>query len=207
MEFVRAVESRRMTRSFSKEPVSHELIFSLIDLGSRSPSAGKTQGWSVLVLQGDDVAEYWNLTLPAHKRENFAWPHLLDAPVIMLPFANPLAYVERYGEADKEHTGLGAGVEAWPTPYWTIDASFAVMTMLLGAQDAGLGTLFFAVFNGAAEMRKHFGVPSELELLGAIALGWPNTAATTPRNGRSAARQRKDASEIAHFGRWQNSDA
>lgn len=202
MEFVRAVTSRRMTRSFSTAPVPREVILSLIDLGSRAPSAGKTQGWSVLILEGADVATYWDLTLPASKRDNFAWPHLLDAPVILLPFANPLAYVERYGEPDKERTGLGAGVEAWQTPYWTIDASFAVMTMLLAAQDADLGSLFFAVFNGAAEVREHFGVPSELELLGAIALGWPHKGSQALRSGRSAARKRKDPIDIAHFGRW-----
>ena len=202
MEFVRAVTSRRMTRSFSREPVPRDLLLSLIDLGSRAPSAGKTQGWSVLVLEGAEVATYWDLTLPAHKRDNFAWPHLLNAPVILLPFANPLAYVERYSEPDKERTGLGVGIDAWQTPYWTIDASFAVMTMLLAAQDAELGSLFFAVFNGAAEVREHFGVPHELELLGAIALGWPQENSTSRRDGRSASRQRKTPTDIAHFGHW-----
>ena len=118
----------------------------------------------------------------------------------MLPFANAQAYADRYAEPDKSHTGLGASIDAWPTPYWTIDASFAVMTLLLGAHDIGLGSLFFAVFNGEEKVRSHFGVPDTQQLIGAIALGWPRQE--QERAGRSASRKRRSAEEVAHFGRW-----
>ena len=200
MEFVRVVRTRHMTRSFARTVVPRSAINELLDLAVRAPSAGKTQGWSVLVLENDDVKTFWDLSLPEEKRGNFSWPHLLDAPVIMLPFANAQAYADRYAEPDKAHTGLGASVDAWPTPYWTIVASFAVMTLLLGAHDMGLGSLFFAVFNGEENIRKHFGVPDTQQLIGAIALGWPRDE--QEREGRSASRKRRGVDELAHFGRW-----
>ena len=200
MEFVRVVRTRHMTRSFSRTAVPRSTISELLDLAVRAPSAGKTQGWSVLVLENEDVKTFWDLSLPQEKRKNFSWPHLLDAPVIMLPFADAQAYADRYAEPDKSHTGLGASVEAWPTPYWTIDASFAVMTLLLGAHDMGLGSLFFAVFNGEEKVRAHFGVPDTQQLIGAIALGWPRDE--KEREGRSASRKRRSADEVAHYGRW-----
>lgn len=200
MEFVRVVRTRHMTRSFSRTAVPRSTVSELLDLAVRAPSAGKTQGWSVLVLENEDVKTFWDLSLPQEKRKNFSWPHLLDAPVIMLPFADAQAYADRYAEPDKSHTGLGASVEAWPTPYWTIDASFAVMTLLLGAHDMGLGSLFFAVFNGEEKVRSHFGVPDTQQLIGAIALGWPRDE--KEREGRSASRKRRSADEVAHYGRW-----
>ncbi|MEI8321628.1 MAG: nitroreductase family protein [Actinomycetes bacterium] len=200
MEFVRVVRTRHMTRSFSRQAVSRDTVLQLLDLAVRAPSAGKTQGWSVLVLEGDDVKTFWNLSLPEEKREQFSWPHLLDAPIIMLPFARAQAYVDRYAEPDKTHTGLGESADAWPTPYWTIDTSFAVMTLLLGAHDMGLGTLFFAVFNGEKDIRTHFGVPENEQLIGAIALGWPSE--TQDKKGRSASRKRLSAHDVAHFGSW-----
>ena len=195
MEFVRVVRTRHMTRSFAHTAVARSTISELLDLAVRAPSAGKTQGWSVLVLENEDVKTFWDLSLPLEKRENFSWPHLLDAPV-----ADAQAYADRYAEPDKAHTGLGASIEAWPTPYWTIDASFAVMTLLLGAHDMGLGSLFFAVFNGEEKIRTHFGVPDTQQLIGAIALGWPREE--QEREGRSASRKRRSADEVAHFGRW-----
>ena len=86
--------------------------------------------------------------------------------------------MDRYDQPDKAGAGsdggrLGSGTEAWPAPYWTIDAAMAVMTLLLGAEDAGLGALFFGVFHGEAALRRALGVPEHLEVLGAIALGWP----------------------------------
>ena len=199
MKFTDLVRSRRMTRAFLPEPIGTDVLHSLIDLALRAPSAGKTQGTHFVVLTGDDVAAFWNDTLPSEKRATFRWKQLLDAPVVILPFVDPLAYVARYSEADKVSTGLGEGVHAWPTPYWTIDGSFAVMSLLLAAHDVELGALFFAVFNGEQQLRARLDVPEHMQLLGAIAIGRPDRKS---EKGRSAARPRMPVHEAMHQSRW-----
>lgn len=209
-EFAEVVRNRRMTRAFSPESIDPAVLDSLADLASRSPSAGKTQGWHLVVLEGADTAYYWDITLPAEKRAEFRWTRLLDAPVVMLALADPDAYVDRYAEPDKARTGLGESVDAWPAPYWTIDASMAVMTLLHAAEDAGLGALFFGVFQREAELRAELGVPDRLQMIGAIAMGHPaadaEPAGGDPTNsggaGRSAKRSRRRPDEIIHRGGW-----
>lgn len=209
-----------MTRAFDGREVQTELLVELVDLASRAPSAGKTQGWHLVVLEGPQTARFWDITLPPMRRGAFRWKQLLDAPVIAIPLADPRAYTERYSEPDKRATGLGAGPEAWPTPYWTVDASMAVMTMLLAAEAAGLGALFFGVFKGERELRRALGIPTIMQLLGAIAIGWPAPAplpgeqsATPARSrrrdetspggpGRSAGHRRRTPEEIIHRGGW-----
>ena len=193
-----AVRARRMTRAFSPEPLDPRIVDDLLDLATRAPSAGKAQGWHFVVLDGERTRRFWDATLSADKRTNFAWPQLLDAPVIVLPFADPGQYLERYSQTDKAATGLGEGIEKWPAPYWTIDTSFAVMTLLLAATERGLGALFFGVFNGESEVRALVDAPDEVQLLGAIALGWPFGE---ERSGRSAARMRK-FDEVIHRNTW-----
>jgi nitroreductase len=188
-----------MCRSFRPDPVEPGVVDHLVDLASRAPSAGKAQGWHVVVLEGEQTDRFWRHAFAPERRDGFRWPGLFAAPVILLPFADPDAYVARYAEPDKARTGLGAGAEAWPTPYWTVDASMAVMTLLLAAEDAGLGALFFAVFNGEAEVRAELGVPDHVQLLGAIALGWPAEAAGP---GASADRPRRTPDQIIHRNAW-----
>jgi nitroreductase len=208
-EFVDVVRRRRMTRAFDTRPVPDQTIAEMVDLASRAPSAGKAQGWHLVVLRGDETARFWDITLPVMRRGAFKWQRLLDAPLIALPFADPKAYTDRYSEPDKAATGLGVGEKAWPAPYWTIDASMAVMTMLLAAEDNGLGALFFGVFKGERELRQELGVPSGLELLGALAIGYradPTDPVAVPApdagKGRSAGRSRRAPTEIIHTGRW-----
>lgn len=214
-DFAEVVRRRRMTRAFDNRPVPVDILTELVDLGARAPSAGKTQGWHLIVLEGADTARFWDITLPPMRRGTFRWKHLLDAPVIAIPLADPRAYVERYAEADKRGSGLGAGTDAWPAPYWTIDTSMSVMTMLLAAEARGLGALFFGVFRGERELRKALGIPSVMELLGAIAIGYPaevdlasgdDTGPGGPVGpGRSAARARRGPDEIIHRGGWHGS--
>jgi nitroreductase len=204
-EFADVVRRRRMTRAFDGRPLPDGVLPALVDLASRAPSAGKAQGWHLVVLEGDETARFWDITLPVMRRGAFRWKQLLDAPVIALPFADPKAYTDRYGEPDKAATGLGTSQRAWPAPYWTIDASMSVMTLLLAAEDVGLGALFFGVFRGERRLRQALGVPPGPELLGAIALGYP-----APREpdearklkGASASRRRRTAAEIIHRSHW-----
>ena len=199
MQFADCARSRKMVRAFQKKSVDAELLNRIVEIASWAPSAGKAQGWHLLVLQNEDTNRFWNVTLPKEKRASFRWQHLLDAPVIALAFADPNAYLERYSEPDKASTKLGSSTESWPTPYWTVDASFATMQLLLAAHDVGLGALFFGVFSGEQKLRSDFGVPEQMQLIGAVALGWPIPEKATEK-GASARRPRRKPSEIIHEG-------
>jgi nitroreductase len=188
-----------MSRSFSDQSVDTSVVTSCIELASRSPSAGKSQGWHVLVLENEATQRYWDIALPAERREGFAFPLLLRAPVIVVSMCDPTAYLERYSEPDKKSTGLGVGLDQWPAPYWTIDASFATMTFLLALEDVKLGALFFAHSNEAA-LRKEFNIPDHIEILGTIAIG--HEVEGQKRQGRSAQRVRRSVESIIHQKNW-----
>lgn len=209
MEFTEVVRTRRMTRAFARRAVPDDLVLELVDLASRSPSAGRSQGWNLVVLRGDDTETLWSRTFTAQSRGTFRWQKMFDAPVVALSFADPHAYLARYSEPDKVHSGLGESVARWSAPMWTIDAAFATMTLLHAAHDRGLGALFFLVDKGRNDVLAALGVPTHWELLGAVALGWPIDATDSADDpargpGRSAHRARQESREIVHFGRFRS---
>ena len=196
-----------MTRAYTDEPASSnayvvfralETVDHILDLARRGPSAGKTESLHFLVLEGGDVARYWNATLAPEKRPSFPWPQLLDAPVLIVPWVEPGAYVRRYAEPDKATTGLGAAEEAWSVPYWWVDGGAAAMTVLLAVEDAGLGALLFGLFEHEDAVRAEFGVPDGFRAIGAIAIGHP----APDRPSMSAGRRRPELPEIVHRGDW-----
>lgn len=187
-----------MTRSFTDESVDSDVIDRMLDLARRGPSAGKTASLDFLVLEGEQTARYWDATLAPERRSGFPWPHLLDAPVLVIPWVEPDAYVRRYREADKVSTGLGASEDAWEVPYWWVDGGAAAMTLLLAAEAAGLGALLFGLFEHENAVRAAFGVPDGRRAIGAIALGH----AAQDRPSVSAKRERVAFDEIVHRGGW-----
>jgi nitroreductase len=188
-----------MTRAFTGDPVAPELVDELCELARRAPSAGHSQGVSLLVLDRPEAtARYWDATLREPRRSTFRWPGLLAAPVLVVVAVRPETYVERYGEDDKASTGLGAGAEAWPVPYWWVDAGAAIEHLLLGAAAAGLGACLFGLFDHEPAVVEAFSVPDGVRLVGTVALGHP--AADEP--GRSAARPRRPLDEVVHRNRW-----
>jgi len=200
VEFADVVAQRRMVRSFRSDPIDAAVLDAMLAQAARAPSAGNTAGTHFVVLNGPtETARYWDLTLPPPRRENFPWPRLLNAPVLVLPCGDQQAYVDRYGESDKERTGLGAGAAAWAIPYWHVDTAMAAMTLLHAAVDAGLGALFFGVFDHEAAVAKEFNIPSSVRPIGTIALGHPDGA---DRASKSASRGRPSLDEIVHRGGW-----
>ena len=192
-----------MVRAFRPEPVPAAVLERVLDAGRRAPSAGHSQGWAFLVLEGpEQTAAYWDVTFPdLDARASFSFPGLFDAPVLILPLTHADAYVARYAEPDKAAAGLGESAESWPVAYWTVDTSFAAMLMLLAAVDEGLGALFFGIFEGAEVLLRSLGVPEGYAPIGTIALGWPDEERDRP--GRSsAARGRRSLDDVVHRGRW-----
>jgi nitroreductase len=192
-----------MVRDFRSDAVDPGVIDRLLDGARRGPSAGNTQAVRFLVLDTPEaVARYWDLTLPAARRDGFAWPGLLVAPVLVVVLVDPGAYPRRYTEADKVATGLGADLAAWPVPYWWVDGGAAVQTLLLGAVDAGFGACLFGLFAHEAAVLAAHGVPTGWRAVGTVAVGHPAISAGGERPGRSALRPRPPLSAVVHRGRW-----
>lgn len=188
-----------MTRAFLPDPIDHAVIDQLLERARRAPSAGNTDALEFLVLDTPAaVAAYWDTTLTDARREVFPWPRLLDAPVLVIPWVDPEAYVARYAETDKAHTGLGEGADRWSVPYWFVDGGAAVMALLLGAEREGLGALLFGLFSHEDAVRERFGVPFGRRAVGAVAIG----ERAPDRPSASAARPRRPIEEIIHRTRW-----
>ena len=189
-----------MVRNFERRPVPPVLVDRILANAQRAPSAGFSQGWAFLVLEGDDTATFWDATFPRDEggRDSFRWPGLFDAPLIVVPLSHKAAYLDRYAEADKGWTDRDES--RWPVPYWDIDTGMAAMLMLLTAVDVGLGALFFGIFpKRMARFREAFGIPDEYTPIGALAIGWPLPDQPSP----SISRGRRPPADVIHRGRWQ----
>lgn len=188
-----------MTRSFEPTAVATTVVDRLLDQARRAPSAGNTAATEFLVLETPDAVDrYWATTLSDERRAAFPWPQLLRAPLLIVPWVEPAAYVARYGEADKAHTGLGVSAGAWPVPYWFVDGGAVAMALLLAAEAEGLGALLFGLFEHEAAVRERFGVPEGRRAVGTIALGHR----APDRPSASAARPRRPLAEVVHRGTW-----
>lgn len=199
MDLTEAILSRRMVRSFTSAPVAAGVVTRLCDLARRAPSAGNAQGTAFMVLDTPAaVQRYWDITLPALRRDSFRFPGLLAAPVLVVVCVRPATYVERYGEADKARSGLGAGEGAWRVPYWWVDAGAAAEHLLLGAVAEGLGACLFGLFDHEPPVASAFGVPDDWRLVASVAIGHPR--ADPP--GRSSTRDRRPLEDVVHRNGW-----
>lgn len=187
-----------MCRDFLDRPVPTETVDRLLAQARRAPSAGHTQGWAFVVLEGaDQTATFWSHDAEAAWLRDPTHPGLLRAPVIIVPLAHEQSYIDRYAEPDKR-AGPG-GPAVWDVPYWLVDTAFATMVLLLGASDEGLGALFFALHRDPYKLLAALGVPDGWQPLGAVALGWPAPGA---RPSASAGRGRRPVDSVVHRGGW-----
>jgi len=202
MELHEAIARRAMVRSFRADPLDHALVDRVVDAALRSPSAGNAAGTAWIVLEGTaQTGLYFDTTTDeAWRAAHPDWSEgLRRAPVVLLAYTSPEAYVARYAEADKAASGLGAGPEAWPVPYWYGDAAMGVMAVLLAAVDAGLGACILGAFRGTDTLAERLGVPENWRLYCAVALGRPDG---DDHRSASLDRPRPPRHERVHRGRW-----
>jgi nitroreductase len=222
MELHEAIRRRAMVRSFSDRPVAPGVVDTLVRAALRAPSAGNTAGTQWVVLAGPaETARYWEATTDAAWRASSPrWEGLGRAPVVLLAYSSAEAYVARYAEPDKALGGpggqaagtgpadgpgpaggpdLGADADEWPVPYWTGDAAFGVMTVLLAAVEAGLGACVLGNFRGEAALAQALEVPEGWRLFCAVPVGYPDG---NDHRSPSLDRPRPDPSARIHRGSW-----
>jgi nitroreductase len=201
MEFQDVIRRRRMVRSYDPDrPIPPEIVDRIVDNGLRAPSAGFSQGWGFLVLDNPaDIALFRAAARPEVQPERWFAANV-QAPLLIVPFANKDVYLDRYAQPEKGHTDRS---EAWwPAPYWDIDTGFAALLMLLTAVDAGLGACFFGLpADRVDKFREEFGVPAHFSPIGAISIGYSDEPP------RDLSGRRRPKAEVVHRGRWQQPEA
>jgi len=192
MELKDTIKHRRMVRTFDPaRPVPREALDRILHAGTRAPSAGFSQGQAWLVLEGEDLARFWEFGIGG-AGESTAATTLL----VLVPFSCKDVYLDRYARSDKGWTDRDEA--RWPVPFWHIDTGMAAMLQLLTAVDEGLGAFYFGIIPEQVEpFRAAYGVPPEYEPIGAIAIGYD--AEPEKRNLRS---RRRPIGELVHYGSW-----
>ena len=199
MQLDEVVRRRRMVRRFLPEPVDESVVYAMLDLARRGPSAGNSQGVDFVALIGPEETERFWSARGARAYWDRVFPTVVDAPVVVIPLADSGTYLRRYSEPDKAEAGLQEAA-AWPVPYWLTDTAMATMTLLLAAVDAELGALFFGLHPSTqADVLERLSIPAAHEPIGVVVIGHPADLLPT---GSAATRQRRSFEEVVHRGGW-----
>ncbi len=208
MEFRDVLAKRRMVRAFTDEPLAPQTVQRILTAANRAPSAGFSQGYALLTLQGSDqLRPFWDIVNSGESGEDPARAPMADAaraalmraPLVVVPLSCKDIYLDRYARADKGWTDRDES--RWPVPYWDIDTGFTALLMLLAAVDEGLGALFFGIpphLIGA--FRDAYGVPQQYMPIGAVAIGHPDPSADQGGSGKVIKRRSLD--DLVHHGNW-----
>jgi nitroreductase len=203
VEFADVLRKRKMARAYTGEPVDHAARDRILAAANRAPSAGFSQGYALLTLEGaDQLGPFWRLMLADRGDEDDSGPSfdpVAKAPLVVVPLSCKDIYLDRYARQDKGWTDRDEA--HWPVPYWDIDTGFTALLMLLAAVDEGLGALFFGIPPDLiAEFRELYGVPEQYLPIGAVAIGHPDPAAD--QGGSARVIKRRALDELVHRGRW-----
>lgn len=203
MEFADVIKKRKMVRAYTDEPVAPEVAERILRAANRAPSAGFSQGYALLTLEGpDQLRPFWELLSAYHGDDSAAGPSfepVTRAPLVVVPLSCKDVYLDRYARQDKGWTDRDES--HWPVPYWDIDTGFTALLMLLAAVDEGLGALFFGIPpHQIADFRALYGVPDQYLPIGAVAIGHPD--ALTDQGGSGGKISRRSLDDLVHRGHW-----
>ena len=138
--------------------------------GVKIPTAGFARGIEILtVLSQDSISKIAIITNEKKFTDKGLDPWVSWSEGIIIILVNKNAYIDRYSKEDKNSS---LNIDNWHIPYWYVDAGAALMNILLGAEDKGLGSGFLGGHNiDINGLKSEFSIPEEIEILGLVPIG------------------------------------
>jgi len=134
---------RRSVRRYQKKPLPDDVLEVLMKAAMAAPSGNNAQPWEFVIVRDSKI------------KEDLSRVH----PWVYMAAQAPAAIVV-----------LGDKSSEW----WRDDCAAAIENLLLTAANLGLGAVWCGINEGhAPAVRKILGVPSSLEVLAIIPLGYP----------------------------------
>ncbi|MEI6664536.1 MAG: nitroreductase family protein [Chloroflexota bacterium] len=160
---------QRAVRTFRDEPVTDEVLHTVLEAATHAPSGSNTQPWCFLVLRDAGVkadlsfeyelAQATRAGRPSPSREQAEAGMIARAPVVVVPC---VTVPGRTG-----HAGFQTGASIYP----------ACQNLMLAARALGLGSVLTTTHRiRRAEIHALLGIPVTYESAALIPLGWPGRA-------------------------------
>ena len=149
-------------RSFTNEPVSDEMVDTILDAARRAPTSSNWQTYSIIVVR-DPEAKRRLAELAGGQRH-------IEQSQVFLAFA---ADLHRLGIATSLHEVEPArGLEHTLTPI--VDASIVGEAAQIAAESFGLGAVMVGgMRREAAEVAEVLGLPEQVFVVYGMSVGWP----------------------------------
>ncbi len=161
------IKGRRSIRTFSEEPVSHDLIAEVVETASYAPSWKHTQIVRYIAVEGE-LKDKIAACTSAYARNGEI---IAAAPMVMVvTIIKGRSGFERDGSFST-HRG-----EGWQM----FDAGVASEAFCLAAHEKGLGTVIMGIFDDdkVAELLE---LPEGRDVIALIPVGYPAETPTAPR--------------------------
>ena len=183
MDIMQAIKERRSMRKFTTDPVSDDLIDTILEAGRWAPSWSNIQCSRFIVVRDAQLRAQIAATVPSF---NPAAKAVKAAPVMVVVC----------GEMGK--SGYYNGEQSTDKGDWYMfDAALATQNMILSAHSVGLGSVITGIFDAEA-VAKTLEVPAEFRVVTLFPLGYPAGQPKVP--------PRKPLADIAFRDRFGRSD-
>lgn len=161
------ITGRRSIRSFTEQPVSHELISQIIETASFAPSWKNTQVTRYIAVEGETKAALAKCTTIWAKNGAI----MDNAPMV-------IAVTIVTGRSGYERDGSFSTVKG--TGWQWYDAGIATEALCLAAYEQGLGTVIMGLYDND-EATAVLNIPEGQELAALIAIGYPAESPAAPK--------------------------
>ena len=204
MEFQDVVRTRKMVRRYADRPVDPAVVDRMLSNAVRAPSAGFSQGWSFLVLDGaEDVERFWAVASPPDADPSSRWlSGMRTAPVVVVPLSQQGGLPRAVRRAGQGLDGPGGAPLAGALLAHRHRHGVPADPADRGRRGARRLLLRDPARADRRRSATSSGCPEQFTPIGAITVGHRPRTPTSAPPGRPARRARKPAEEVVHRGRW-----
>ena len=168
MNATECIKGRRSIRNFKQDPVSHDVIASVVETASYAPSWKHTQIVRYVVVENplkDEIAKQCTDAFPNNGNI------IKNAPMLVA-----LTIIQNRSGFERDGSYTTRRGDSWQM----FDAGIASEAFCLAAYEAGLGTVILGIFDDE-KVANLLEIPEGREVVALIPIGYPDEAPVAPK--------------------------
>jgi len=163
------ITGRRSIRKFTSEPVSHDLLNSIIETASYAPSWKNTQITRYVAVEDPELKS--RIAAEACSAHPNNANIINSAPILMV-----ITMIKNRSGYERDGSFTTTKGDRWQM----FDAGIATEAFCLAAYEQGLGTVIMGIFDEAV-IGDLLAIPEDREVAALVAIGHPDEAPQAPK--------------------------